>query len=243
MWPARSPGSSRYKPKVACILQPCAVCLRLHTPKKILTFQGGDAEAFLRLRAANLSFTHQASACRSLFQREMAATTTSSTVEMRGDLDRSWWQQQTYLQELDVSARAPHLVDAFKKNRVRDFHIVHVSVEYFYAVHPVPPHYLKHYLVEELLEGMWRSSTATQAGSFTCLTGVGELERAFSHFTYYASHGSQILVYVQGLVKDNQFYLHDVARHTKEKPSSLEPMNHGRKGIMSFFRSHKCRSM
>ena len=68
-------------------------------------------------------------------------------------------------------------------------------------------------------------------------TGVAEVAQAFSHFTYKLSQQKEILVDIQGLVKDRRL------RHTKSMPSTLEPMNHGRKGIASFFRSHKCRAM
>lgn len=152
--------------------------------------------------------------------------------------------QPVYLQELEVSSRAEHFVDAFNKSRVSEFHIVHVPVRYFYVDVDtrMPPHYLGHYLVEDFLEGKMEKFNSNSGWTYRdVVRGVGEVAQAFSHFTYKLSKGKEILVDVQGVVVDSRLFLHDVARHTLDEPSPLEPMNHGPKGIVSFFKSHKCR--
>lgn len=151
--------------------------------------------------------------------------------------------QAAYLLELDVSSKAQHYIDAFNRTRVSEIYLVHVLVEYFHADAPEPLNNLAHYLVEEFLEGQLQKFNSNSGWTYKdVLTGVAEVAQAFSHFTYKHSHKKEILVDVQGLVKNKQFHLHDIARHTKSQPSPLEPMNHGRKGIISFFKSHKCRA-
>ncbi|CAJ1377002.1 unnamed protein product [Effrenium voratum] len=149
--------------------------------------------------------------------------------------------QAAYLQELDVSSKTQHYVDAFNKTRASNIHFISVRVEYFYADTPVPPFNCVHYLVEEFLDGHLEKFNSNSGWTYkNVATGMAEVAQAFSHFTYKLSHRKEILVDVQGLAKDTLFYMHDIARHTKEEPSPLEPMNHGQKGICSFFKSHKC---
>ena len=149
--------------------------------------------------------------------------------------------QAVYLQELDVSSKAKHYIDAFNRTQVSEIYLVHVMVEYFHAEAPEPRNNLTHYLVEEFLEGELDKFNSNSGWTYkNVLTGAAEVAQAFSHFTYKHSRKQEILVDVQGLVKNKHFHLHDIARHTKSQPSPLEPMNHGRKGIISFFKSHKC---
>jgi len=66
------------------------------------------------------------------------------------------------------------------------------------------------------------------------------LAQAFSHFTYEYSMGLMMVVDIQGVIQENELIITDPAIHSYVLKDRFGETNHGKIGMMRFFKTHKC---
>jgi len=66
------------------------------------------------------------------------------------------------------------------------------------------------------------------------------LAQAFSHFTYEWSMGLMMVVDIQGVVEENELKITDPAIHSYILENRFGETNHGKIGMMKFFKTHVC---
>jgi len=67
-----------------------------------------------------------------------------------------------------------------------------------------------------------------------------DIPQAFSHWTYQYSQRTELICDLQGVFNQVKFQLTDPAIHTTEETDYFGPTNLGKKGINSFYKTHKC---
>lgn len=99
----------------------------------------------------------------------------------------------------------------------------------------------KVFLAQRLLDGEYMKFNNNYGWVNSSPTRANLLAQAFSHFTYEYSVGTMIVVDIQGIADENgNLCLTDPAIHSAMFKGDFGETNHGKLGIMRFFKTHHC---
>eukprot|EP00826_Nyctotherus_ovalis_P036659 TRINITY_DN3273_c0_g1_i14.p1 TRINITY_DN3273_c0_g1~~TRINITY_DN3273_c0_g1_i14.p1 ORF type:complete len:590 (+),score=175.06 TRINITY_DN3273_c0_g1_i14:141-1910(+) len=100
---------------------------------------------------------------------------------------------------------------------------------------------MKFFLAQKLLAGEYKKFNNNYGWIFPEASKANLLAQAFSHFTYEYSMGTMIAVDIQGIAsEDDELAITDPAIHSLLYKNRFGETNHGKIGIMRFFKTHSC---
>eukprot|EP00826_Nyctotherus_ovalis_P065225 TRINITY_DN9583_c0_g1_i15.p1 TRINITY_DN9583_c0_g1~~TRINITY_DN9583_c0_g1_i15.p1 ORF type:complete len:589 (-),score=160.73 TRINITY_DN9583_c0_g1_i15:186-1952(-) len=100
---------------------------------------------------------------------------------------------------------------------------------------------MKYFLAQKLLSGEYKKYNNNYGWKLPEESLGNLLAQAFSHFTYEYSMGTMIVVDIQGIEsRSGELTITDPAVHSILYKGRFGNTNHGKIGIMRFFKTHKC---
>eukprot|EP00826_Nyctotherus_ovalis_P038026 TRINITY_DN3527_c0_g3_i5.p1 TRINITY_DN3527_c0_g3~~TRINITY_DN3527_c0_g3_i5.p1 ORF type:complete len:279 (-),score=57.11 TRINITY_DN3527_c0_g3_i5:40-876(-) len=99
----------------------------------------------------------------------------------------------------------------------------------------------KAFLAHKLLEGEFQKFNNNYGWRNNKRSLTADLAQAFSHFTYEFSLGTMMVVDIQGIVNEKgKLYITDPAIHSYLYKDHFGATNHGKLGMIRFFKTHEC---
>jgi len=96
------------------------------------------------------------------------------------------------------------------------------------------------YLAQKFIEGEYMKYNNNYGWVNYNMTKASMIAQAFSHFTYEYSLGTMLVVDVQGVFNGYNLVITDPAIHSVLFKDKFGYTNHGKVGILRFFRTHRC---
>ncbi len=98
----------------------------------------------------------------------------------------------------------------------------------------------KYIIAQKYLEGEYKKYNNNYGWVLREDSDCNKLAQALSHFTYEASMGTLLIVDIQGVDMESDFYITDPAIHSMMYKNHFGEANCGKLGITKFFASHQC---